>query len=83
MSGADGASVGAVSVEVDRTSLWLGDATRGSLRYLVMRGANLGLARCVVPGDAILAPRFSGTVGPGVAGQPLLGSPGFPPLPID
>jgi hypothetical protein len=66
MSDIDGASLGTISVEVDRASPRQGDDTGCSLHDLVLRGVSLGMPGSTAPGDAILAPRFSGTIGPGV-----------------
>jgi hypothetical protein len=48
-----------------------------------MRGTDIGALGSVVSGDVTLAPGSSGTVGPRVSGLLLLGSPSFPPSPID
>jgi hypothetical protein len=81
--GADGASLGTVSVMADRASPRSGDDTGGSHCDLVTCDASLGMLGSVVPGDAIPATQFSSTTGPGVAGLPLLGSLIFLPPPID
>jgi hypothetical protein len=56
----------------------LGDDTGALLQDLVMCGAGIG-----VPGSAAPAPGSSSAAGPGVSGLLLLGSPSFPPPPID
>jgi hypothetical protein len=67
MPGADGASLGAASIEVDGTGPIPSDDTEGSLRDLVMRGANIGVARGAALGDVAPAPGPSGATGPGVS----------------
>jgi hypothetical protein len=62
--GADGASLGAVNIKVDRAGPWLGDDIRGLLQDFVMRGTGLGATLSIVPGDVTLAPRSSGAMGP-------------------
>jgi hypothetical protein len=81
--GANGASLGTVSVKADRASPRSGDDTGGSDCDLVTCDASLGMLGSAVPGDAIPATQFSSTAGPGVAGLPLLGSLIFLPPPID
>jgi hypothetical protein len=77
MLGADGVSLSAVSVEVDGASPRPSDDTGGSLYDLVMCGAGLGMLGRAIPGDVILSPGLSSTVGLGVAGPALSGSLGF------
>jgi hypothetical protein len=84
MSGSDGTSLGAVSVEVDGASPRPGDDTRGSLRDLVMRGVGIAVPGSIAPGDATPSPGSSGTShGPGVSGLLMSGSPNFLTLSID
>jgi hypothetical protein len=68
-TGVDGMSLGAISVEVDQD--WM------------MRSIDIGTPRSVVLGDATLAPKSLGTLGQGVSGLLLSGSPSFLPLPIN
>jgi hypothetical protein len=75
--GANGTSLGAVSIEVDRASPRPGDDTGGSLHVLVMRGASLGMPGSAVSSDAILAPGFSSTASPGVAVLSQLSTPAY------
>jgi hypothetical protein len=62
--GADGTSLGAVSIEVDGACLWLGNDTNGLLCDWVMHNAGIGAPRSVAPGDVTPAPGSSGG-GPG------------------
>jgi hypothetical protein len=71
MLGADNASLGTISVEVDGASPGLSDDTRVSLCDLVMCGTGLGMLGSVAPGDAIPTPKFSGATGPGVVSHPV------------
>jgi hypothetical protein len=80
---ADGASLSAVSVKVDGSSTWPDDDTGGSLWDLVMCGTNTGVAGSAASGDATRAPRYLDTVGLGVFGLLLSGSPGILPPPIN
>jgi hypothetical protein len=48
-----------------------------------MRGAGAGVPRSAAPGDAAPAPRSSSTMGPGISGLYLRGSPSSLPLPIN
>jgi hypothetical protein len=79
MSGADGASLDAINLEVDGASPWPGDDVGGSLWDLVMHGAIIGVLGSIALGDATLAPGSSSVVGPGISGLLLLGSPAFHP----
>jgi hypothetical protein len=84
MSGSDGTSLGAVSVEVDGASPRPGDDTRGSLRDLVMPGIGIAVPGSTAPGDTTPSPGSSGTShGPGVSGLLMSGSPNFLTLSID
>jgi hypothetical protein len=56
MLGANGASLGATSVEVDGAGPHPSDDTRGSLRDLVMRGADIDVPRSAALGNAAPAP---------------------------
>jgi hypothetical protein len=81
--GAEGASVGIVSVEVDDVGPQPGDDAGSSLQSLVMRGASIGVSRSAAPGDVTPAPGSLGAAGLGVYGLLLPGFPGFPLLHID
>jgi hypothetical protein len=48
-----------------------------------MRGIDIGAFRSAALGDVNLASRSSGAAGTGVSRLLLLGSPSFPPPPID
>jgi hypothetical protein len=83
MPGADGASLGAASVEVDGASPQPSDDIGSLLRDFMMCGADIGVPGSTAPGDAAPAPRPSGIAGLGVSELLLPGSPYFPPPPID
>jgi hypothetical protein len=73
----NGASLGAISIEVDGASPQPGDGNGGSLRNLVMCGIGIGVPGSAALGNVTLAPRSSGAMGQGVSALLLLGSPGF------
>jgi hypothetical protein len=52
----DDASLGAISVKVDGAGPWQGDDAGGPLHNLVVCGADLGMPRRTILGDAIPAP---------------------------
>jgi hypothetical protein len=79
MPGADGASLGAASVEVDGASPQPRDDIGSLLRDFMMCGADIGVPGSTAPGDAAPAPRPSGIVGLGVSELLLPGSPAFHP----
>jgi hypothetical protein len=54
--GADGMSVGAVSVEADGASPWPGDGAKGWLRDWVMCGTDIGAPGSAAMGDTMPAP---------------------------
>jgi hypothetical protein len=53
LPGADGASLGTISVEVDAVGPQLGDEARGPLCDLVVHGTGLGMPRSTAPGGVI------------------------------
>jgi hypothetical protein len=81
--GANGTSLGAVSVEVDGASLQPDDDIGGLLRDWVMFTVGIGAPGTTTSGDAIPAPGSSSAAGPWVSELLLLASPGFLPSPID
>jgi hypothetical protein len=81
--GADGASLGVVSVEVDGVGPRPGDDAGGPLCDLVVCGAGLGTPESTAPGNAILAPESSGAAYPGAPRLLLPRSPGSRSPPID
>jgi hypothetical protein len=83
MSGADGASLGAVNIEVDGSSPRPGDDIEGSICDLVMRGAGIGVPGSATPGDVTPVLGSSGAAGPGISGLLLSVCSNFPPLPIN
>jgi hypothetical protein len=58
MPGADGASLGAASVEVDAAPPLLGDDTGGLLQDLVRCGSSIDVPGSAAPANAAPAPRF-------------------------
>jgi hypothetical protein len=83
MTGADGVPLGAGSIEVDGANPRAGDDVGGSLWDLVMPSADIDVTGSAIPSDVTLAPGPSGATSLGVSGLLLLGSPNFPPPPID
>jgi hypothetical protein len=83
MSGVGGPSLGAARAEVDGVSPSQATTPRGSLWDLVMRGASFGVPESAAPGGAAPAPGSLGVVCLRISRLLLLGSPGFPPSPID
>jgi hypothetical protein len=81
--GADGTSLGPVSVEVDGTSTWLGGDAGGLLQDWVMCSTSIGAPGSATLGDATPVPKSSGAVGTGAPGLLLPGSPSFLLPPID
>jgi hypothetical protein len=77
--GADGTSLGAVNIEVDRSSPRPSDDAGGLLWDRVMCGAGIGAPGSAAPGDMTLALGSSSAMGLGVFGRLLLGSPSFSP----
>jgi hypothetical protein len=85
MPGANGASQGVASIEVDGAAPppQLSDDTEGFLRDLERRGVNIGAPGCATLGDVAVAPGVVSVADPGVFRLLLQGSPGFPHPPID
>jgi hypothetical protein len=83
MSSADVLSLIATNVEVDGAGPQPSNDTGGSLRDLVMCGADISLLGSAATGDAAPASGPSSDVGLGVSGLLLPGSLGFPPSPIE
>jgi hypothetical protein len=79
MLGADGASLGAASVEVDCTGPQPSVDTGDSLWDLVMHGAGFSVPGSAAPSDAALTHGCSGVAGLRVSKLLLPGSPGFRP----
>jgi hypothetical protein len=77
--GANGAPIGAVSVEADGVDPRPGDDAGSPLRDLVVHGAGLGTPGRTTPGDVIPTPGSSGAVGPGITTLPLPSPPLFIP----
>jgi hypothetical protein len=65
MSGVDGASQGASSVEMDGADPQLGDDARGLLHDLMRRGVSIDVPESAAPGDAAPTLGSSGTTSPG------------------
>jgi hypothetical protein len=80
VSGAGSAPQGAASIEVANADPRLGDSTKSLLQDLVVRSTSAGVPRSAAPGDKAPAPRSSSTMGPGISGLYLPGSPRSPLL---
>jgi hypothetical protein len=83
VSGADGASLGATSIEVDGAGPQPSDDTESSLQELVMRGSSFSVPKSAAPDDAAPTPGSPGAMCLGVSRLILLGSPGFLSPPIN
>jgi hypothetical protein len=81
--GADDVPLGAVSIEANGAGRPSGDNVVSPRCYLVLQGVDSGTPGQTYQGGMVLAPEYSGVVGPGVAGLLLSGYPGSPFLPVN
>jgi hypothetical protein len=81
-SSADGASLGAISIEADGASPRPGDDAKGMFQDWVICCNGISAPRSATLGVASPAPGSSGAAGAGVSGLLLPDSLGFSPSPI-
>jgi hypothetical protein len=80
---ADDTPLGTDSVEANGACPWVDDCCWRSMPGLGVLGAGPSMHECTAPGDAVLAPRFSGAMSPGVARLRLPGSLGSSSPPVN